>query len=1217
MALSRMKLRARCPNTSSRNAEPQSEEDEGPRQERHRNPSTRSRGRRKTNRNNRNTQNATEASNNNNNNTSTTTTTSSNIPSTSPLPSSSSLATSRQVLAAEDTSPDSKCPICLDRFNNLAYLDRCLHRFCFMCIQEWSHNKAECPLCKQPFTSILHSVRGENDFKKYTINRSPENGSVAATVAMVAAMASDHRMRLTLRRSSSNRSRRNQRMVPVWEWLVDSPPDSPEFIPISPAVNPEETQPLDLSERGIIFEGLTGLGSAGNLPPFVANNRETRKLLFRLAARRRLQREGGRIRPLRDRETIALRRGLYRCGIRVRGIAGSNRDQPQREISVESFCHNPSNLNRLRPWIRRELVVLYGSHDSLITIVQRIILARIARHGLEDLPVVEDELRPFLLARTDHFLHELVSFARSPLTMENYDIQAVYEPPDVAFNVDALDSSTDSSAVIAISEEEEDRERGAERVEPVQESQASLSMTGWDDETPGPSYSTADSSCYLSSFNLALHKAINQGRGETLPRTPASPRQHREEEGEEECLIVGYKKPIAERTPELVQLSSDSEEEKKGGEEEEEEKKESKEKDGEKEEKEKEGKEPTEKQPEVFFPVLSPSPQCREEIVADAQPSRSHSDCPNPGHSLTALLRVLGKACPKSKRKKRERRRNKRLRSSSGTSQNQNSSNLSTPSHRSSRSPSPGSSFDSDFHGYSIVSPLNSSCPSTPKSSSSSYFGSSPSATPPPREKVQRNREEEEAAAVAEKPGGKRKYKSRHLDSHVRDPTWRPSSGKGNSSKSRTKTREMERMKKEEREKRRRRRRRERRKREREESRSREERSPSVEIVYEGTICSSAPKRKRRRHRNSLLSSPPLVITLDSDSDRDPLLDHSSSACSSPFGSQQTVDFCHFPTLPLVHSSGMSGVLESRDIGELPVDILDRGSEKSDIENRQNKSTDLISLENSSDSNTDIDVEKVEISHTPNCEVEEVKKKPQKLQIVEDKPTSSNSRTQCQERSEIPQKSNTDEADKKLLDSILSVLDGITTKSDLPSTSNPGFPQDNHFKNSSFDCGNILPNKIKNHTADTFQSIFYPNTLPPFQQLTENRPKFPSNTLSSKEKSNIDANRTEITNEIRTRHNLETHHEIANSLLALREPKNSLTSNNPIPNSTFCDSLSPQGNRISSEIETSRSTPNSDSLLANLSEKTQTDLVHEKVCSDSRAKLDIRNYGSTNTEDVK
>uniref|UniRef100_A0AAV2KPW3 E3 ubiquitin-protein ligase Topors n=1 Tax=Knipowitschia caucasica TaxID=637954 RepID=A0AAV2KPW3_KNICA len=950
MAPSRMKLRVRRQdNKLLENAQLQSDEEEE--QERHerRIKTTRSRARRKTTAAN----NRKRSRNANNSATvaSTNTSTSDAKVTPSPLPSSSSSATSRQVVSAEDASPDSKCPICLDRFNNLAYLDRCLHRFCFMCIQEWSHNKAECPLCKQPFASILHSVRGENDFKKYTLRRSPENGSVAATVAMVAAMASDHRMRLTLRRSGSNRQRRNQRMVPVWEWLVDSPPDSPEFVPISPV----ETQPFDLAERGIIFEGLTGLGSAGNLPPFVANNRETRKLLYRLSARRQLQREGGRLRALRDREMIGLRRGLYRCGIRVRGVAGGSQDQPQREISVESFCHNPSNLNRLRPWIRRELAVLYGSHDSLITIVQRIIMARIARHGLEDLPVVEDELRPFLLARTDHFLHELVSYARSPLTMENYDLQAVYEPPDVAFNVDALDSSTDSSAVIAISEEEEDRVR-AECIEPGQEIQTSLSMTGWDDETPGPSYSTADSSCYLSSFSPAPHDSTNHERREkVLLRTPASPRG--QQEAEEECLIVGYKKPIAERTPELVQLSSDSEEEKKEGGAEEREEKSTEDKCKE-EEKEKE--KATENPSETLCLGLTPSPQCREEIVEDAQPSRSHSDFSNPGQSLTeALLRVLSKDHDKPKRKKHERRRHKRIRSGS----NQNSSALSTPTGHCSRSPSHASSFDSDFRGYSLISPLYSSCPSTPKSTSSSCFGSSVSVTPPtPREKLQEV-EEEESAPVAEKPGGKRKYKSRHLDSHAGDPAWKQSSGKARSSRSKAK--EMERIRKEEREKRRRRKRRERRRREREESRGREDRSPSVEIVYEGTISCSAQKRKRRRQRNTQLYSSPVVITLDSDSDRGPLLDQSSTACSSPFGSQQTVDFCHFPPLPLVHSPAVGGTLAGRDIGELPADILDRGLEKSDIEPLRNKASERISLENSSDTmdssdiNMDLNVVKV------------------------------------------------------------------------------------------------------------------------------------------------------------------------------------------------------------------------------------------------------------------
>uniref|UniRef100_A0A8C5D260 E3 ubiquitin-protein ligase Topors n=1 Tax=Gouania willdenowi TaxID=441366 RepID=A0A8C5D260_GOUWI len=73
-------------------------------------------------------------------------------------------------------SPDSKCPICLDTFNNIAYVDLCLHKFCFRCIHEWSKNKAECPLCKQPFNSIYHSIKSEQDFKRFDL-RPVDNGS--------------------------------------------------------------------------------------------------------------------------------------------------------------------------------------------------------------------------------------------------------------------------------------------------------------------------------------------------------------------------------------------------------------------------------------------------------------------------------------------------------------------------------------------------------------------------------------------------------------------------------------------------------------------------------------------------------------------------------------------------------------------------------------------------------------------------------------------------------------------------------------------------------------------------------------------------------------------------------------------------------------------------------------------------------------------------------
>ncbi|XP_037614823.1 serine/arginine repetitive matrix protein 2-like isoform X1 [Sebastes umbrosus] len=914
-----------------------------------------------------------------------------------PPPSSSASASARAVMAAEEASPDSKCPICLDRFNNLAYLDRCLHRFCFPCIQEWSHNKAECPLCKQPFASILHSVRAEDDFKEYTLRPPPANSSVAATVAMVAAMASaarsDHQMRLMLRRhrgadggETMTRRRRRERggrggggrRSGVWEWYLDSPPLAPP-LPHDPAVSPvvaedsEEGEDLeeprmrggaDLAERGVIFEGLTGLGGA--VAPVAPNDRASRRLMTRLVARQRLQREGGTIRRLRERETVAFRRALYRSGIRVRGVAGVNGNQGQgRDITAESFRRNPTHLNRLRPWLRRELTVLYGAHGSLVDIVQRIIMARLARHGLEDTPTIEEELRPFLLARTDHFLHELVSFARSPLSLEHYDMHAVYEPPDAALELDGTSSSTDSSSVIAISEgEEEERRVGgrseerlpgrvASTLDDVIQAGSCLSLAAWDDETPGPSYSTAEPSCSLASppFSPAPQEAANEEGGKWE---------------EEECLIVGYKKPIAERTPELVQLSSDTEEDE-----------------------EKKKKNATEKPPPLpattpplsYLPTIPPSTSGANSREKDDGPTekdgeagehRARSWSGSSGRSRNSVC-TLSPAAPgeserqksgseaaMEKRKKKRRRRGReksgdRLRKS-GTLYNPNRSiypammrHLShspSPFHSSveSGSPLPPSPPDSSWEYHcSHISPLTSSVSSpSPSSSSSSPLCSSPQPSsqtaPTPSLSPSNNHH-------GEKPGGKRKYKSRHLDSDDKDPTWRPSSS------SREKRREKDGRK----------RRRERKRRDGGESRrSRDDRSPSVEIIYEGTITSNAtqpPARKRRRkqHRKTQHSSSPVIITLDSDSSRDDDDDaNNSGSSSSPISSQQTVDFSDLPPLPLVHSAGVGGALNA-EIGELPVDILDRGSDGSEAE-----PAGPIAVDNSDNSDRDVDVENIE-----------------------------------------------------------------------------------------------------------------------------------------------------------------------------------------------------------------------------------------------------------------
>lgn len=1099
-------------------------------------------------------------------------------------------------------------------------------------------------------------------------------------------MASDHRMRLTLRRNRSGGSestRHRRRQHSVWEWNLESPLSPIPALPsLSPVADREDAQPFDLSERGVIFEGLTGLGGLGSVDPAAANDRATRRLMTRLASRQRLQREGGTVRRLRERETVAFRRGLYRTGIRVGGVIGGNQDLPQREISAESFCRNPSNLNRLRPWLQRELTVLYGAHDSLITIVQRIIMARIARHGLENTPIIEEELRPFLLARTDHFLHELVRFALSPLSLESYDLQAVYEPPDTAVVVDGLDAASDSSSVIAISEEEDEpRESLSDGVEPMQENQAEscLSLSGWDDETPGPSYSSADNSCFLSSFSPAPQETSSEDRGERQQRSPL-------QQEEEECLIVGYKKPIAERTPELVQLSSDSDEDEK--------REESKKNEVEKEWNEK-------AVATNLLPTNSPSKSSREESLEEAQASQSQSYSASPGRSQTGSQRHLDKDRNESGRKKREKRRNKRRRKSSGTFGNPNRSIFPSFTQHLSRSPSLDSSLkssfsDSDWGGYcySVVSPLTSSCPSTPLSSSSASFGSSPSPrasalTPPPKPTEQHN-------TAAEKPGGKRKYKSRHLDSDDRDPTWQPSSG-------RSKAREVEKMRKKEKEKRRKRRKRDRQRRE-SSSQRREDRSPSVEIVFEGRICSSqspARKRRRKRHRKTLLGGSPMVITLDSESSRDVTNDRASSGCSSPFGSQQTVDFCQLSALPLVHSSGVGGALEG-DIGELPVDILDRGSDGSGAELGQNKSKELISVDNSDESEAEIDVEGVETNKTFIFEANQDMKEPQE----EEHDTSDNNTCSTDfkdnDHEELLHKTNSDatNSDTRLLASILSVLDEMSgPKSDLSLMSKPSVPHNDQLKNSSFvlssDASHILTNKPPSHGVDGLRSPFYTTLLPPFQQLTENRqapplikPSSPvhlnrnthpplkhkdspsPNASCSVENSHMEAKliRTDIANGIRTMHNLDTNQEVDSSLLACKpslEPEsNSFPSHStpmpPFPDSVSlatrpnrmssttddnpgftsdCTSLHAQTINYSSNLEAHKSLrilalpePKRGHLTSNHHNDSSSllnsdfsaadgilnhsDFVRLKCCSDSETGLDIQNRNQTNTEDA-
>ncbi|XP_009894172.1 PREDICTED: E3 ubiquitin-protein ligase Topors [Charadrius vociferus] len=407
-----------------------------------------------------------------------------------------------------DASPDSKCPICLDRFDNVAYLDRCLHRFCFRCVQEWSKNKAECPLCKQPFFSIFHTIRAEDDFKEYILSPT-ENSSFSSPNGR------RFRYRTTLtgeRRSGSYPSRRTL-----------SPPDN-----------------------GILFEGLSS-------EPVRQRDDEIQQMIRRLASRRQASAEGRSLRQIQEEDMINFRRALYRTGVRIRSIQDGGR---YRDISAEFFRRNPACLHRLVPWLKRELTVLFGAHGSLVNIVQHIIMSNVTRYDLES-QAFADDLKPFLLNRTEHFLHEFISFARCPFNLEAYDQHANYDCPAPSYD----EGSQSNSSIITISPD----------MAYSQGPDNSLSVTGldqapWDDETPGPSYSVSEEVRATIASPLEMSESSDEDsatrsrRSKGQTQLQANADSNNSDSSSDNCVIVGYVKPLAERTPEVVELSSDSEE---------------------------------------------------------------------------------------------------------------------------------------------------------------------------------------------------------------------------------------------------------------------------------------------------------------------------------------------------------------------------------------------------------------------------------------------------------------------------------------------------------------------------------------------------------------------------------------------------------------------------------------------------------------------------------
>ncbi|CAB3241048.1 unnamed protein product [Arctia plantaginis] len=96
-------------------------------------------------------------------------------------------------------SPPPNCAICLGTCRNKSFTDSCLHQFCFSCLLTWSKVKAECPLCKQAFRSIIHNVRSNHQYEEYlVVQRQTEESSSRIDIDRVTAATHRFRYRTTL-----------------------------------------------------------------------------------------------------------------------------------------------------------------------------------------------------------------------------------------------------------------------------------------------------------------------------------------------------------------------------------------------------------------------------------------------------------------------------------------------------------------------------------------------------------------------------------------------------------------------------------------------------------------------------------------------------------------------------------------------------------------------------------------------------------------------------------------------------------------------------------------------------------------------------------------------------------------------------------------------------------------------------------------------------------
>lgn len=310
------------------------------------------------------------------------------------------MADSKLLNTSSSASPPPNCAICLGSCSNKCFSDTCMHQFCFNCLLQWSKIKAECPLCKQPFKSIIHNVKSNEEYEEHIVEQ-----------PLPAHLLDNDQFHLILPHSPP--TPRHHRFHFRTTFTVN-------------------THGENAIQRMLMSHSLTNGITISNYLPHSSHS----------------------IRPRRRARctTTNFRRSIYDSN-----LWASVHSDPMsmtmrfREITPEFFRANPQSRTRLVPWLNRELNALLHENTQDVMEVVDTIMDYLLRYHICSRPF-RVLLRSYLNNRTDHFVHEFYNFMRSPFDMIGYDRHVNYfERPTTP--IPSVDISEDDDSDVMIIEE--------------------------------------------------------------------------------------------------------------------------------------------------------------------------------------------------------------------------------------------------------------------------------------------------------------------------------------------------------------------------------------------------------------------------------------------------------------------------------------------------------------------------------------------------------------------------------------------------------------------------------------------------------------------------------------------------------------------------------------------------------------------------------------------